>query len=165
MEIKARLKKPYIEEEYADFIIEYNHNKGYEIKDAVTELQAWGLTNKELLQSLKESKYIENDTKANISRYSKEFTLTIQDKECVFDTKEQTQTDLLTAFAVCTAGYTYTGWVCNNGVVVDLTLEDLLQIQATFKELSNVYPKWNEYKDRIDNAKTLREVEDIIIEY
>ena len=31
MEIKAKLQKPYTEEEKINFIIEYNHDKGYVI--------------------------------------------------------------------------------------------------------------------------------------
>lgn len=165
MEIKATLQKPYTEEEYANFIVEQNHQQGYEIRETEIELQAWGFDDTELLKNLKKGKYNENDTKADLKRHSQEFSITLQDKECVFDTKEQTQSDLLTAFAVCSATGVYTGWVCNNGVVIDLTLEDLVQIQNEFKNLSNVYPKWNEYKTRIDNAQTIEEVEAIIIDY
>lgn len=47
MEIKATLNKPYSEEERMDFIVENNHNLGYEIKETETELQAWGYTEEE----------------------------------------------------------------------------------------------------------------------
>jgi hypothetical protein len=33
MEIKAQLKKPYTDNERMDFIVEYNHNQGGEIKE------------------------------------------------------------------------------------------------------------------------------------
>ena len=89
----------------------------------------------------------------------------MQNKICLFDTSEQTQRDLLTAFAVCSTGATYDGWVTNNGVELDLTLEDVALISATFKEKSNVYGKWNEYKQAIDNAETIAEVEGININY
>ena len=48
MEIKAILEKPYTEQERLNFIIEYNHNLGYEIKEAETALEAWGYTQEEL---------------------------------------------------------------------------------------------------------------------
>lgn len=32
MEIKATLQKPYTDKQRADFIVEYNHNNGYEIQ-------------------------------------------------------------------------------------------------------------------------------------
>lgn len=122
-------------------------------------------TDAEKLEIAKADKYTENDTKASEARYGKEFTLTIQEQECVFDTTQTTQTDLLTAFAVCSTGATYDGWITNNGVELDLTLEDVALVSATFKEKSNVYGKWNEYKQAIDNAETIADVEGININY
>lgn len=54
MEIKATLKKPYSEEKRIEFIVEYNHNQGYEIEETETELQALGYTEKEIAQQEKE---------------------------------------------------------------------------------------------------------------
>lgn len=122
-------------------------------------------TDAEKFEIAKADKYAENDFKASEARYNQEFTLTVQDKICLFDTTEQTQRDLLTAFAVCSTGATYDGWVTNNGVELDLTLEDVALISATFKEKSNVYGKWNEYKQAIDNAETIADVEGININY
>ena len=50
MEIKAELKKPYINNEKMDFIVEQNHQKGYEIRETETALEAWGYTNEEKQQ-------------------------------------------------------------------------------------------------------------------
>lgn len=47
MEIKATLNKPYTEDERADFIVEQNHQNGYEIKETEEALEAWGLTEEE----------------------------------------------------------------------------------------------------------------------
>ena len=47
MEIKTRLKKTYTEEQRCHFIVEQNHNKGYEIRETEQELQAWGYTQEE----------------------------------------------------------------------------------------------------------------------
>lgn len=47
MEIKATLNKPYTEEERIDFIIEQNHNNGYEIRETEEALEAWGYTEEE----------------------------------------------------------------------------------------------------------------------
>ena len=43
MEIKATLSKPYSEEDREGFIVEYNHNKGYLIK----ETENYNLTNEQ----------------------------------------------------------------------------------------------------------------------
>lgn len=48
MEIKAELLKPYTENEKTNFIVEENHNKGYEIRETEESLQAWGFTEKEV---------------------------------------------------------------------------------------------------------------------
>lgn len=50
MEIKIKLNKPYTENQKLDFIVEQNHNKGYEIKETALALEAWGYTQEELEQ-------------------------------------------------------------------------------------------------------------------
>ena len=47
MEIKAELFKPYSEEQRLDFVVEQNHELGYEIKETELALQAWGYTQEE----------------------------------------------------------------------------------------------------------------------
>ena len=47
MEIKAQLDKPYTEEARIDFIVENNHQQGYEIRETETALEAWGYTEEE----------------------------------------------------------------------------------------------------------------------
>ena len=54
MEIKAELNKPYTEEERMDFIVEQNHNLGYEIRETQEALQAWGYTEEEKEQQHRE---------------------------------------------------------------------------------------------------------------
>ena len=51
MEIKATLQKPYTENEKIDFIVEQNHNRGYEIRETKTALEAWGYTEEEQAQA------------------------------------------------------------------------------------------------------------------
>ena len=50
MEIKAQLKKPYTENQRIDFIVQYNHNLGYETEETETHLNAMGYTKEELQQ-------------------------------------------------------------------------------------------------------------------
>lgn len=47
MEIKSELLKPYTEQERMSFIVEYNHNQGYEIRETEHALEAWGYTEEE----------------------------------------------------------------------------------------------------------------------
>ena len=53
MEIKATLQKPYTENQKMDFIVENNHQLGYEIKETETALEAWGYTEEEKEQQEK----------------------------------------------------------------------------------------------------------------
>ena len=56
MEMKAKLNKPYSSKQRADFIVENNHNKGYEIKEVADSLEAWGMTAEEQEQANLENK-------------------------------------------------------------------------------------------------------------
>ena len=53
MEIKTKLIKPYTKEQKLNFIVEQNHNNGYEIRETETALEAWGYTTEELEQQEK----------------------------------------------------------------------------------------------------------------
>ena len=47
MEIIAKLDKPYTDEQRCNFIVEYNHQQGYEIRETEAELQAWAFSSEE----------------------------------------------------------------------------------------------------------------------
>ena len=68
MEIKATLQKPYTDEERENFIVEYNHNLGYEINETETELQALGYTEEELQAQEQERIALLNLTAADVER-------------------------------------------------------------------------------------------------
>ena len=63
MEIKAILNKPYTDKQRMDFIVEQNHQKGYEIKETETALEAWGYTEEEQAQKERECRNQEIDEK------------------------------------------------------------------------------------------------------
>lgn len=54
MEIKAKIDKPYTDNERLNFIVEQNHQNGYEIRETEEELQAWGYTAEEIAQKQQE---------------------------------------------------------------------------------------------------------------
>lgn len=55
MEIKATLNKPYTEKQRLDFIVTNNHNKGYQIKETESALEAWGHTDAEKSEQAKQA--------------------------------------------------------------------------------------------------------------
>lgn len=63
MEIKETLNKPYTEQKRIQFIIRNNHRLGYEIRETQTELQAWGLTQEEIIEQQKQIKIAEINQK------------------------------------------------------------------------------------------------------
>ena len=54
MEIKEQLLQPFNEEERINFIVEQNHNNGYEIRETETAIEAWGYTEEEQAQKERE---------------------------------------------------------------------------------------------------------------
>lgn len=48
MELKNTLNKPCSERDRLDFIVENNHNYGYEIRETEQSYEAWGLTQEEI---------------------------------------------------------------------------------------------------------------------
>lgn len=63
MEIKAVLNKPYTENEKINFIVEQNHNNGYEIRETEIALEAWGYTEEEKQEQEHECRNQEIDEK------------------------------------------------------------------------------------------------------
>ena len=57
MEIKAILESPYTEKQKMDFIVEQNHNNGYEIREnnENQNLEAWGYTEEEIQEQQKQN--------------------------------------------------------------------------------------------------------------
>ena len=114
----------------------------------------------------KHNKIVENNEKAKEFRYNQTFTVEVQGQECVFDTSDETQRDLNTATDYCLAtGKTYNNWTTNNGVVLNLTIEDINIIFEEFKQQADVYAKWLEYDTAIESAETIEQLDEIEINY
>lgn len=84
MEIKARLKKPYTEESRVEFIIEQNHNKGYEIRETETELQAWGYTEEDLAKT-REKRFNEDFFNTSLGFIRRQVTMKNGSKDFLSD--------------------------------------------------------------------------------
>lgn len=63
MKIINTLKKPYTEKQKMEFIVKYNHNLQYKIKETNKELQALGLTEEEIEEQQKQERNSEIDNK------------------------------------------------------------------------------------------------------
>lgn len=170
MEIKAQLNKPYTEEARINFIVEYNHNKGYEIKETQNVLQAWGYTEGELLEQAKQAKYQEAISKANTYLQSGEALYEFEEGKHI----EATDGNIakMTAYALAYV----TGQLQPEDTVVWNTKEDETvelkqqQIVSILNGLGNVQAvvwsvQYPTYVKAIEQAETIEEVDEVVIDY
>ena len=166
MEIKAILMKPYTDIERMNFIVENNHQSGYEIKETQEALEAWGLDDAELLEQAKATKYQE----------ALEGAKNYIDTEAAFQFNENNSIEAtdgnigkFTAYALgfSTGTLEKVYWTTKEDNVIELDAQDVQAILLGLGEIqSNI---WNiqflNYKQQIDNATTVQEVENIVIDY
>ena len=89
MEIKAALNKPYTDKQRMDFIVQQNHQQGYEIRETETALEAWGKTAQE---EQEEAEQKEQERIANLNLTKADFWIALLDKEITKDmVKEKIQ--------------------------------------------------------------------------
>ena len=170
MEIKAQLVKPYTEKQRIDFIVEYNHNKGYEIKETDVALQAWGETEEEILEAKRALKYAEANTKAKAFLESGEALYEFKEGKHV----EATDGNIakMTAYALAFV----TGqlepeatvvWNTKEDETVELTKEDIAAISVGLGEVqASVWAaQYPAYLMAIQEATTIEELDAIEIEY
>lgn len=169
MEIKAELVQPFTEEEKVNFIVEYNHNLGYEIRETEEALEAWGYTEEELLEQAKQAKYNEANQKAFQYLESGEAVFTYEEGKSIEATDGNiAKLGLSLVNFILTQDYTSTiEWNTKENENVQLNAEQLQVIVAGLQGIqSEVWTvKFVEYNTAIDEAKTLKEVNAIIIDY
>lgn len=91
MKIKAELKQPYTEQERLTFIVEQNHNFGYEIREVKEGLQAWGYTEEELAQQEQE-RLVKEFFKTSLGYVKRKVTMANNEtRDFLFDIKPTLQ--------------------------------------------------------------------------
>lgn len=189
MEIKNTLTKPYTDIQKAKFIID---NVGCEFKETDESFEAWGYTEKELLQQAKGAKYIEADTKAkaylnggnalfeykegenieatdgNIGKMIG-YLLDLAKSEVLKDT-EGDITKILENLAKLLSGQisgVTNEWRTKEDKVIEINILQVLQILKGLQAIQSQV--WNEkygaYLTAIKNAKTIKKVNEIVIDY
>jgi hypothetical protein len=166
MEIKARLIKPYDESQRIDFIIRQNHQLGREIVETETELQAWGCTDEELLQIAKDSKYNEALEEANIF-LNTEATFELTEDFHVEATKENMTCLASAAMAINMGLIPYQEWTSKEDNVLQLSADQCFALSMGISAVqTSVWTvQFIDYKNRIEEASTVEEVNSIIVEY
>lgn len=160
MEIKAVLPIPYTEMERVHFIIEQNHRKGYEIREAESELQAWGPDDNDLLLLKKQEKVQLNDTARDEALYG---GVTYQN--VLFDSDTDQKINLLATIDTMKDTDTMTWYGMDNQGLL-CTKQDLVNIGQLIIQLHSYCWNMNAYiKEQIEEAQTIEEVEAIVIDY
>lgn len=162
MEIKAQLLKPYTDSQRIEFIVEQNHRNGYEIIETETSLDAMGKSDEEVVADLKQSKINENTSKAKQA---------IEDgyvifKDAEFEINSQTVGDL-TATMLMLGDEDVYYWLSKDDKVVELNKLDFIELGKLIAGYKNSV--WNNkyigYKEQIEQATTIEELEAIVIDY
>ncbi len=160
MEIKAVLNKPYDESERIAFIIENNHEKGYEIRNAEYGLEAWGMDAAEKLQEAKNIKIQENDEKRDLALNSG-----VEYKGVLFDSDTDQKINLLAIVSTMSDEDEIT-WFGKDNIPLLCNKQDLIAIGGLITVLHNHCWTLNaSIKNAISEAETIEEVEAIEINY
>lgn len=160
MKFITKINKPYTDIQRADFIVENNHLKGYEIKETETALEAWGMDEKDLLEQAKITKTQNNDLLRDEALNSG-----VVYKEVLFDSDTDQKVNLLTMVSTMQDTDTIEWFGMNNYSLI-CTKQDLLNIGGLITQLhSFCWTKNAEIKEQIKEAKTIEEVENIEVNY
>ena len=169
MELKSKLNKPFSKMERINFVYDANGN-GYEIIETPTALEAWGPTAEEALESAKNAKYTEANTKAKSY---------LEDGSALYEFEEGKHIEAtdgniakMTAYALAfvTGQLQPTDtvvWNTKEDETVELTQEQIAQIlhglgQVQARVWSVQFPA---YVQAINEAETIEEVQAIVIDY
>lgn len=160
MEIKNRLKKPYTEQERIEFIVNNNHNLGYEIRETETELQAWGNDENDKFLIAKENKILLNDELRDRALLG---GVTYQN--VLFDSDTDQKVNLLATVGMMSDEDTITWYGMDNQGLL-CTKADLMAIGGLITELHSYCWGMNAYiKEQISEAQTMEELDNIEINY
>lgn len=160
MELITTLKKPYTDIERADFVVENNHRKGYEIRETKDELQAWGYDSEELFQQAKQNKIAENDTTRD-----KKLLEGVTYSNVLFDSDNEQKINLLAKYSMMSDIDTVVWYGMDNQPLL-CKKDDLMAIGQLIETLHTFCWENNAYiKEQIAQAETLEQLEEIDISY
>lgn len=167
MEIKATLNKPYTENERINFIVEQNHKNGYEIRETVTALEAWGDTDKEKLTIAKTNKYNEINNGAREYLESGNALFEIEEGKHIEATDGNIAKLSAYALSFMTGVQSEVYWNTKEDETIALNQEQLTQalmglgeVQATVWNVKFPY-----YLKQLESATTVEEVNAINVDY
>lgn len=159
MEIKARLKKPFLDDERLSFIVENNHNNGWEIKETDTELQALGYSDLEInrtlklneLKSIKDSKLSEFSYKDKIYQIDENSKININGKISAIILAQNTESPIQSV-----------NWIAKDNTITEFSTAEFLAFsQAIASYIEMVLFKNDELRTRVNSASSIDEIKGI----
>ena len=170
MKLKATLAKPYTEQQRRDFIIRYDRQRGCNIVETPTELQAWGESAVEELERIRGQKYDEANVGAKAFLESgKALYEFVPGKHIeAFEGNMSKMTGYLLAFEAGIYQPTDTViWVTKEDEIVHLTKEQVADILMGIGKVQAVVwsMQFPAYVAAIEAARTIEEINSIKIEY
>lgn len=172
-----KLQKPFTGKQYADFIVEHNHNNGLKIEE--TDSAVYALEPDEIMQDgqpVKNPHYaseqleIAKSFKLEENKQKRDAYLVggIEYKGVIFDSDTDSKVNIMGALSTL-ADDAAVGWNSMDNETVILTKAELAQLADLLIQMtSNV---WGEqglnitYINAVNAAQTLEELDSIIIEY
>ena len=134
-----------------------NHNKGYEIRETETQLEAWGKDDAELLGEFKQAKI----NKIKYIRDTEEVK-PIEYNGNLFDFDDKARDRINSAIIALSITSQSIEWTTADNINVLVTVDDLRGIVANVAVRSNeLHVKYRELKERVENCTTKEELDSI----
>ena len=163
MEIKARLKKPFSDDERLSFIVENNHANGWQIKETETEIQALGYSDLEIerakksqeLQTLKNAKLSEFSYKGKIYQIDESSKVNINGKISAILLSQNTEAPIQNV-----------NWIAKDNSITQFTTAEFLAFsQAVANHIETILFKNDELRTAINKAKSLEALNKINLNF
>lgn len=159
MEIKARLKKPFLDDERLSFIVENNHLKGWQINETDTELQALGYSDLKInrtlklneLKSIKDSKLSEFSYKDKIYQIDENSKININGKISAIILAQNTNTPIESV-----------NWIAKDNTITEFSTAEFLAFsQAIASYIEMILFKHDQLRTAVNNATNIDEIKAI----
>ncbi len=169
------------EKERMDFIVNYNHNNGYQIHEIMEENKIWALLANEIwddgqngpiVDSTYEQRMLDqaknNKLAENIKKRDERLNAGIMYKNILFDSDTDQKVNLM-AMASFMADDDTIIWLGKDNQPLNCTKEDLLNIGNLIVQLTSAI--WGDgglnqqYINAINSCTTVQEVNNIVIDY
>lgn len=169
------------EKERMDFIVNYNHNNGYQIHEIMEENKIWALLPNEIwdegqngpiVDSTYEQRMLDqaknNKLAENIKKREERLNAGIMYKNILFDSDTDQKVNLM-AMASFMADDDTIIWLGKDNQPLNCTKEDLLNIGNLIVQLTSAI--WGDgglnqqYINAINSCTTVQEVNNIVIDY